>query len=91
MDFDACSQCGKKIEGQGVQFRGRVFCGDVCCDEFEEELLAKDELEMEEIDELEVLDEDEFVAATSEDLGYRTESGLEDFDEDDFAIDPDDF
>ncbi len=91
MDVEVCSQCGKEIDGQGVRFRDRVFCSDACCDVFEEELTAKDELDMEDLDEMENLDEGELAPSAQEDLGYRDESGIEEFDEDDFTIDPDDF
>ena len=88
MDFDACSQCGKEIDGKGVQFRDRVFCSDECCDEFEEELLAKDALSIEDLDDI---DENELMSRSHDDLGYRGDNDLEEFDEDDFDIDPDDF
>jgi len=89
MEFTCCAQCGLEIEGKGIQFRGRTFCSDECCEEFEADFVDNDEpdpadLADDDLDEME-LEEDG--------LGFREEddSSPKDEDDDDFAIEPDDF
>lgn len=101
MDIEVCAQCGNEVDGKGVKFRDRLFCSDACCDEFEEELSAQDELEMEDLDDigdlddmddlddLDDLEEDELVSRSKKDLGYRDDD--DGFDDDDYVIDDDDF
>lgn len=86
MDIIECAQCGAEVEGKGIRFRGRDFCGDECVEEFEARL--DDDIEP---DPEALVDEDDF--DPDDDLGYRDDDGDEDFDDDDddFAIDPDDF
>jgi hypothetical protein len=94
MDFSVCNQCGTEIEGKGIQFRGKSFCGDECCEIFEESQPRDDgpgfyDLDEKEIDELED-DVDE------NDLGYDKDPTEEKVrnpldEDDDFEIDPDDF
>lgn len=88
MDFKVCSQCGKEIEGAGVLFRENVFCGDECCDEFEEELSAKDVPSLNDLNK----DGEDLLTGTDDDLGYRDDNDLDDdVDDDGFNIDEDDF
>ena len=88
MDFKSCSQCGKEIEGTGILFRDRTFCGDECCDEFEEELSAKDAPSLEDL-EGEAGDQP---AGGKDDLGYRDDKDQEDnFDDDDYSVNEGDF
>jgi len=87
MEITVCSQCGKEIEGQGIQFRGRAFCGDECCDEFEVEFAAASEPEA--LD----LSQDDAADDTGDGLGYRDDV-VEDGDDildDDVDIRPEDF
>ena len=96
MDFNICIQCGIEIESKGIQFRGKSFCSDECCELFEEKFdkvvgpgfddLDDDELELDDLDE--DIEEDG--------LGYdddpslvKSRSPLDD--DDDYEIDPDDF
>ena len=86
MDFNVCSQCGKEIEGKGIQFRGRSFCGDECCEEFEAEFSeGKEPQPMD-------LSGDDADDDLDDGLGYR-DGPVEDDDmlDDEFAINPDDF
>jgi hypothetical protein len=85
MDFKVCAQCGKEIEGVGVQFRNRVFCGDECCDEFEAEMSEDVEIPLDD------LDEDELLNRSHDDLGYREDTDLDDDFDDDFSISAEDF
>ena len=72
MDFSQCAHCGREIEGTGIQFRGKAFCGDECCEEFDTEFAARGVPKLDELDD-----------AEAEDTDFE--------DEDDFAIEPDDF
>lgn len=87
MDFSVCSQCDIEIEGKGIHFRGRVFCCDECCEEFEVEFAASGEPEPVELEE--EIDPD----FADEDLGYDHGSDDDDdvFLDDDFDIKPEDF
>lgn len=96
MDFSACKQCGKEIEGKGIQFRGKNFCGDECCELFEEKHVAVDEPDFKELDEEELELDDMEADASDDGLGYENDPTQEKvrnpLDEDDeFEIDPDDF
>jgi len=90
MDLSLCAYCGCEIEGQGIQFQGRTFCGDECCEEFEMEAAARsvpklDELEDDDVDVAEL--DDDGLGIGDDDDGV--EKNLDDGD--DFAIEPDDF
>lgn len=89
MDIQVCVQCGVEIDGKGVRFQDRVFCGDECCDEFEEEYSVAGVPLPEDLED----EEDELLSRTREALGYREEDDLDEdpdleFD-DDFASDDD--
>ena len=86
MEFTACSQCGKEIEGKGIHFRGRSFCSDECCEEFEAEFAEGSEPDAMD------LSGDDTAENLDDDLGYR-DGPIEDEDtlDDDFDIKPDDF
>ncbi len=90
MDFNVCFQCGSEIEGKGIHYRNRVFCSDECCEEFEEEFIARGEPDLEELDE-------ELAAGLGEDievdLGYQDDDEVvkDDLLDEDFEINPDDF
>jgi hypothetical protein len=86
MDFNVCAQCGMDIEGQGIHFRGRNFCCDECCEEFEADFVSSgepgdDDLSADDFDDID------------DDLGYRNDDDDDDdeYDEDGFVIDPEDF
>ena len=34
METEVCAHCGALIEGEAVEFTGRVFCSDTCCEIF---------------------------------------------------------
>ena len=89
MKMKACAQCGADIEGEGLVFRGRTFCGDECCEEFQDGFVDDSEPSLDELDE-DDFDDDDF---DDDDLGYRDDDDdfEDDDDEDDFTIDPDDF
>ena len=86
MEFTACCQCGKEIEGKGIHFRGRSFCGDECCEEFEAEFAEGSEPDAMD------LSGDGTAEDLDDDLGYR-DGPVEEEDalDDDFDIKPDDF
>ena len=88
MDLSVCAQCGVEIEGEGIRFRGRSFCGDECCEEFEAGVDVDEEPDPAELENEDFTDDD-----LDEDLGYRddAEEEFDEGDDDDFAIDPDDF
>jgi hypothetical protein len=87
MDFNTCAQCGVEIDGQGIHYRGRSFCSDECCEEFEADFAADDEPDEAALsaDDVDDLDDD--------DLGYRNGDDVEDEydDDDDYEIKPEDF
>lgn len=94
MEIVVCAQCGVEIESKGLHFRGRVFCGDECCEEFEEQFSATNEPNGMELED-DGLDEDALDATDLEaaDLGYREEDfgDSDDLSDDDFDINPEDF
>jgi hypothetical protein len=90
MEFNACAQCGAEIKSKGIHFRGKDFCSDECCEEFEARMVDKgvpalDELEKDDLDPEDL----------GEDLGYRNgdddDELLDEDDGDDFKIAPEDF
>lgn len=85
MDFNVCGQCKVEIEGPGIHYRGRSFCCDECCDEFEAKVVSADEP-----------GEKDLSADAADDIdddpGYRNGEEAEDeYDEDGFEIKPEDF
>ena len=36
MEVLICDHCGTQVEGVGIQHRRRLFCGDECCEVFED-------------------------------------------------------
>lgn len=81
MSQGICAQCGMDIDGTGIRHRGRLFCGDECCETYEEEFLTKGEPGLHELDD-----------DLDEDLDFD-EDELEDEDledDDDIGIDEDD-
>ncbi len=89
MDFSVCTQCGVEIESKGIHFRGHVFCSDECCEEYEAEFADKDEPAIDEL-----VDEDLASEEFDENLGYRDgneSDSLDEDDDDDFDIKPEDF
>ncbi len=90
MEFAKCAQCGAEIETQGIQFRGKTFCGDECCEKFDASLANGGGPGVADFDD--GLDDEDF-DAEDEDLGYQDEEEVAKHrdDDDDFEIDPDDF
>lgn len=89
MELNVCAQCGVEIESKGIHFRGKIFCGDECCEEFEAELVDKGGPEMEDF-----ADDDFEPEDLGDELGYRNgddDDDLLDDDDDDYKIEPDDF
>ena len=87
MELTACAQCGMDIESKGIHFRGRTFCSDECCEEFDTRLVDKEDPDLDDLDDF---DPDDL----GEELGYRDGDDDDDDlldDDDDFKIDPDDF
>ncbi len=66
-----CAHCGAGVEGEGIRHRRRLFCGDECCDQFEEGFLSHggpDAKDLEEGDDSSAdLFEDESVADDDDD------------------------
>ncbi len=88
MEFTKCAQCGVEIETRGIQFRGKTFCGDECCQKFDENFADGGKPGVDDFDD--GLDDEDF----DEDLGYQDEDDLESKSQDsddDFEINPDDF
>ncbi len=85
-----CAQCGAEIDNDPVSFRGRDFCNDECCDEFEAGAgepggPADDDLDDDFDDDF---DEDDFDDDDFDDLDDEDD---DDFDDDDFRADPDEY
>jgi len=86
-DYNECTQCGAEIEETGIQYRGKVFCSDDCCEQYEQEFQDKDEPVLDELD-----GDDEEVEISDEDLDYQDDDDEDDMlDDDDFDIKPEDF
>jgi len=88
MEINACAQCGLEIESKGIHFRGKVFCSDECCEEFEAEMADNGDPDMDDLDD--DFDPDDL----GEELGYREDDDDDEddlLDDDDYEIDPDDF
>ena len=96
MKASICAQCGAEIDDAGIAFKGRTFCSDECCEEYED-LLAlgggPDAGELE--DDLEEgLDGDLAADLDDDALGYEDDAddGQDfDLDEDEFDIRPEHF
>ncbi len=81
-----CARCSKLIEDdESVEFLGRVFCSDTCCEEFEEVVTAAGEPAAAELDdeasnEVDDLDDLEDVIPDEDDPAEEIESDFEDAD-----------
>ena len=71
-DYSVCNQCGSEIEEKGIHFRGHIFCCDECCEEYEADFQSKDEPELEELEDPEVV-----LVNLEDDLGYREKDEFE--------------
>lgn len=85
-DYSECTQCGAVIEEAGIQYRGKFFCSDDCCEQYEQAFLDKDEPVLDELD----IEEDD-IEITDEDLDFQEDDEEEDLLDDDFDIKPEDF
>ncbi len=93
-----CVQCEGEIEGKPVTYRGRAFCSEECCEDYDAFAAkggpAEDDLDDDFDDDLdddldEDLDDDDL---DDDDLGYKDDDDDFDFDgDDDFDIRPDDY
>jgi len=90
MELTQCAQCGVEIEIKGIQFRGKTFCGDECCEKFDAAFTNGGTPGVEDLDD--GLDDEDF---DEEKLGYQDEDEDETVkhrdDDDSFEIDPNDF
>lgn len=89
MKTRTCAQCGADIDNDPVSFRGRDFCNDECCDDFEAGAAdpggpADDDLD----DDLDDDFDDDF---DEDDFDDEDDDDLDDFDDDDFRADPDEY
>ncbi len=50
MNSGECAQCGTEFEGPGIIHRGRFFCSDECCEKWEDEFARNGEPDPEELD-----------------------------------------
>jgi len=78
-----CAQCGGEVDGEGIRHRGRLFCSDECCEEFEEDFLTRGEPGVEELD---GDDDDDF---DEDDLDIDEDDDDGDFVDDDIDSDDD--
>jgi hypothetical protein len=88
MEFTQCAQCGVDIEIKGIQFRGKAFCGDECCQKFDEKFADGVKPGVDDFDD--GLDDEDF---DEDDIEYQDEGEVAKHrdDDDDFEIGPDDF
>lgn len=92
MELTQCAQCGVEIETKGIQFRGKTFCGDECCEKFDADFADGGGPGVDDFDD--GLDDEDF---DEKNLGYQGEDEEEDEavkhrdDDDEFEIDPNDF
>jgi hypothetical protein len=73
---DICFHCGGAVEGDGIEHRGKVFCSDECCDEFEDELTTNGEPDPDDLD-------DEDFEVDDLEFDEDAENFDEDYDDDD--------
>ena len=88
MEFTKCAQCGVDVETKGIQFRGKTFCGDGCCQKFDENFADGGKPGVDDFDD--GLDDEDF---DEDDTEYQDEGEAAKHrdDDDDFEIAPDDF
>ena len=98
MDFKRCIFCRAEIEGEGIPFRGRLFCGDECCEQFAARFVDKVEPDLTDLAGLD-LGEGELDDDTLVDDALLVDDGLLDdvllvdgigLDDDEDAVRPDD-
>ncbi len=80
MDIQTCTKCGNLVEGDGIRHRRRLFCGDECCEAFEDQFMnhgGPDVVDLKEDDD-DLEDDDLF------DEDFEEEDGDDDLDDDDF-------
>ena len=58
MEILTCNQCGALVEGAGIRHRRRLFCGDECCEEFEDRIVDHVEPDAVELEKADVLADD---------------------------------
>ncbi|MEZ4386206.1 MAG: hypothetical protein R3D98_01260 [Candidatus Krumholzibacteriia bacterium] len=62
MEPRRCDHCGEVVLDQGIRHRRRLFCGDECCEAFEDEFMRVGEPDPvdldEEFEELDLPDDD---------------------------------
>jgi hypothetical protein len=88
MNLKQCAQCGVGIEIKGIQFRGKTFCGDECCEKFDASFADGGAPGLDDFDD--GLDDEDF---DEDDLGIKdvVVVAKNRDNDDDFEIDPNDF
>ena len=85
-DYIECTQCGGEIEETGIQYRGKFFCSDDCCEKYEQDFLDKDEPIIDEL-----ADDEDDDLGNIENLDFEENDDEEDLLDDDYNIKPEDF
>ncbi len=88
-DYIECTQCGGDIEETGIQYRGKFFCSDDCCEQYEQDFLDKDEPLIDELAADDADDDDDL--GDIENIGFEDNDDEEDLLDDDYNIKPEDF
>ena len=93
MAMTSCFLCGTEIEEKGIHFRGQVFCGDECCEEYEARFAAKGGPGAEDLEDSEAADgfEGTNEADVTPDYDEDDPTMEKRPDDDDFDIELDDF
>ncbi len=79
MDMTECAWCGQEIEEGGIPHKGVIFCTQDCMDEWDEDSLTEDDIDLDGLDGMNggVVEDDDY--------------GLGDGDDDDLVLSEDDF
>jgi hypothetical protein len=43
MGVKECAWCGEEITGEGIKYNKLLFCSEECCDDYQDDLAAKDD------------------------------------------------
>jgi hypothetical protein len=81
MRRDRCEYCGAELDEIGIEYRGRFFCSDECCEEYEQNLAANGEPDPAELKDENVEEMDFLESEFTEDGEIDTEFENDGYDE----------
>ena len=84
MDMTECAWCSTEIEEGGLHHKGTIFCSQECLDDWDEDKLTADDIDLDSLEGLDGLDG--MNGGVVED-----DIGLSEADDDDLVLSEDDF